>query len=100
MTRELAALVASSNHLLNLQMKLTKSHHQVSPGLPGLNAVQMRVDDRFSGGVLTRGKKSTLPPEAFDRFASEVYPMAAAAPDFVLGTNTRWIGREPVVRYS
>lgn len=99
MTRELEALVASSNHLLNLRMKLTKSDHQVSPGLPALNAVPMRVDDRFSGGTLTRPKKSALPADALDRIGSEVHPVAPVAPDFVLGTNTRWIGRDPTVRY-
>ncbi len=99
MTRELDALVASSNHLLNLQMKLTKVHNQVPAGLPRFNAVQLKVDDRFGGGVLTRAKKSTLPRDAVDRMSSEVYHVAPPVHDFVVGTNTRWLGRDQTVIY-
>lgn len=98
MSRELDALVASSNHLLNLQAKLTKVQQSVQ-GMPLRSPVQMRVDDRFGGGALTRGKKSVLPPDAFNRFESEVYPVAPPRVDFYIGSNTRWIGREPQVTF-
>ena len=97
MSRELDTLVASSNHLLNLQMKLTKAQRPV-PGLPATSPLAMRVDERFHGGVLTRARKSVLPRDAFNRFQSEAYP-APPVVDFVLGTNTRWIGRDPRVLY-
>ncbi len=96
--RELDALAASSNHLLNLQAKLSKAQRPV-PGLPRASPVPMRVADRFSGGVLTRGKKSTQAPDAPDRIASEFYPIAPARVDFFPGTNTRLIGRDPKVVY-
>lgn len=96
--RELDALTASSNHLLNLQRKLTKVQRPAAP-IPKISPVQMRVDDRFEGGVLTRGKKSILPPDAFNRFSSEWYPIAPPRVDFFLGSNTRLIGRDPHVRY-
>jgi len=99
MSRQLDALVASSNHLLNLQLKLTKTDGKQVPGMPRVSPLQMPVDDRFGGGVLTRGKKSILPPQAFNRFESEVYPITPPVVDFVIGSNTRWIGREPTVVY-
>lgn len=94
--RELDALAASSNHLLNLQARLSKAQRQ-APALPHTSPVPMRVTDRFTGGVLTRGKKSMQPPDAVDRMASEFYPVAPPRVDFFLGTNTRLIGRDPRV---
>lgn len=98
MSSQLDALAASSNHLLNLQAKLSKMQRQAPP-LPALSPVGMRVDDRFTAGVLTRGKKSTMPAEAINRIASEAYPLAPPRVDFFLGTNTRLIGRDHKVMF-
>ena len=96
--RELDALTASSNHLLNLQAKLTKAQRSV-PAMPQTSPLSMRVSDRFMSGVLTRGKKSTLSPNAVDRITSEFYPVAAARVDFFPGTNTRLNGRDSKIVY-
>jgi len=93
------ALAASSNALRNLHMKLSKAQRPV-PAIPHLSPVVMRVDDRFTAGVLTRAKKSIQPVDAVNRFASEFYPIAPPRVDFVSGFNTRLIGRDPSVLQS
>lgn len=98
MGRDADALAASSNHLLNLRAKLSKVQRQAPP-IPTLSPLHMRVDERFEAGVLTRAKKSVLPRDAIDRFSSEFYPIAPPRVDFVPGTNTRLIGRDPRVLY-
>jgi hypothetical protein len=92
--QEIDALAASSNHLRALHIKLSKARRAQVPGLPQRSPVPMRVDDRFTGGVLTRGRKSTQPVDAVNRIATEFYPIAPPRVDFVTGANTRLIGRE------
>lgn len=93
---EIASMVNASNHLLNLQQKLSLVQHQ-APCLPKTNCLPARLDDRFST-LLTRGKKSITPPEAINRFASEMYPISVPPRiDFISGQNSRYIGRDPTV---
>ena len=93
---EIASMVNASNHLLNLQQKLTLVQQQV-PRIPGANPLPSRLDDRFST-LLTRGKKSITPPEAINRFASEMYPISVPPMvNFISGKNSRYIGRDPKV---
>lgn len=97
--REVDLLAASSNHLLNLQRKLSLAQKPVY-GLPPLNPIAGRMDDRFNGGVLTRAKKSMLPVDAYNRFSSEKYPISEPPRvDIFMGSNTRLIGRDPKVLY-
>ena len=92
------ALAASSNALRDLQRRLSKAQRPAA-AIPVVSPVAMRVNDRFGAGVLTKGKKSVQPVEAIDRIASEVYPVVAPRVDFVMGSNTRLIGRDPRVLY-
>lgn len=93
MSREIDAMVASSNFLLNLQ-QLSKVQRQAPP-LPRVGAVPMHLDDRFfSGAVLTKARRSVLPPEAVNRMASEFYPVAPPRVDFFPGEQSRLIGRD------
>lgn len=97
--RELDLLAASSNHLLGLQRKLTLVQRPVCD-IPSLSPIPGRLDDRFDGGVLTRAKKSTLPVDAYNKFSSEKYPVPnPPLIDFVLGQNSRLLGRDPKVLY-
>lgn len=93
---EIASMVNASNHLLNLQQKLSLVQRQV-PCIPKTSCLPPRLDDRFST-LLTRGKKSITPPEAINRFASEMYPISQPPMvDFISGQNSRYIGRDPKV---
>lgn len=97
---EIAAIVASSNHLRQLQTKLTKTHRDPASRLPVISPVQMRVDDRFSAGALTRGKKSSRASGMPDRMQSEWYPIANPPfMDFMVGSDTRWARRDPQAVY-
>lgn len=94
-------LAVSSNNWLRDYRRLTKMHTAPAP-MPEISPVTCRVDDRvFDTGVLTRGRKSFLPTQALDRISSEKYPVhQPPVVNFVMGSNTRLIGREPAVRYE
>lgn len=95
---ELAALVDASNHLRNLQQKLSRVQRPAPP-IPAVSSVPGRVDDRYTLGSLTKIRKSALPPLSFNKFPSEAYPLAAPYVYIQAGTNSRHIGRDPVVAW-
>lgn len=98
-SRELAALVHSSNHLRDLQRKLSKAHASPAPSLPAQNPVPARLDERY--WHLSRTKKSALSPHAPDRIASEMYPVPnPPTVEFVRGATSRTDGRAQTVYWS
>ncbi len=93
---ELMTLVDSSAHLRNAHQRLSLVQAPAAP-LPLNNPVPGMVDDRL-GFTLTKARKSKLPPWTLDRRGSELYPIARPPMhQFYVGTNTRLLGRAPVV---
>lgn len=90
---DMDALVASSNHLRNMQRTLSRAPAQ--PGaMPPLNPVTAPSDDRFRFGAhVTRTRKSAMPTGLVDRMSSEAYPMIAPYLPSVQGLDTRWMQR-------
>jgi hypothetical protein len=98
-SRELAALVNSSNHLLDLRRKLSKAHAQGPPSMPAQNPVPGRLDERY--WHLSRARKSALSPAAPDRIASEMYPVPnPPVVQFVRGMTSRTQGRTQTIFYG
>lgn len=91
---QLDALVASSNHLRNMQRRLSKVGAP-SNAMPDANPMLVKIDDRFGFGfTTTRAKKSGKPHMMWDRTSSELYPMQAPfVPPALPGTDTRWMQR-------
>lgn len=92
----LVTLADASSHLLNLQQRLALIQRSAVP-LPQFNPLPPRIDDRFPA-TSAKSRKSTVTPDAFNRFASEVYPIAnPPIVDFIPGDNSRLHGRDPRV---
>lgn len=99
MSGDLVTLVDSSNHLRNMQRKLSLVQRQ-STSVPQLNPLPPVIDDRM-GFTFTKVRKSMAPPHAFNKFRSEVYPVAKPpVHQFVVGSNSRLQGRDPVVHWK
>lgn len=98
--RQLVALTDSSNHLRDLQNKLRLVQRQAIT-IPQFNPMPPRlVDDRMTG-TFTKTRKSYVVPVAPDRMRSEWYPLSNPPFNpFATGQNTRYIGRDPQVRYK
>lgn len=92
--RQMDALVVGSNYLLNLQARLSKAPRRQAPPMPP-PALAPRVHDRFAGGVQTRLRKSAQTPLPGQRMDSENHPIAHRRVDFVTGTDSRMLGRDP-----
>ena len=93
-TPELLALVDASSHLKNLQRQLTLVQKPATP-LPVVSPVQPHLDDRFSAAA-TKVRKSAMLPAAQDRIRSEGAPPLPFH-QFVMGANSRHVGRDPRV---
>lgn len=90
---DMDALVASSNHLRNMQRALSRAPTQPD-AMPSFNPVVAPSDDRFRFGAhVTRTRKSAMPTGAVDRMSSEAYPMAAPYLPAAQGLDTRWMHR-------
>lgn len=91
---ELLALVDASSHLKNLQRHLSLVQRPSTP-LPVVSAVPPHLDDRFSAAA-TKVRKSAMLGVVPDRIRSEG---VAALPfhQFVMGRNSRDVGRDPRV---
>lgn len=90
---DMDALVASSNHLRNMQRALSRAPAQAN-NLPALNPVTAPSDDRLRFGAhLTRTRKSAMPAGVVDRMSSEAYPMVAPYLPAAQGLDTRWMQR-------
>lgn len=93
-TPELVALVDASSHLKNLRRHLSLVQRPSAP-LPPVSAVQPHLDDRF-GAAATKVRKSAMLGVAPDRIRSEGAPPLPFH-QFVIGTNSRAMGRDPRV---
>lgn len=90
---DMDALVASSDHLRNMQRTLSRAPSQ-SNDMPALNPVPAPSDDRFRFGAhVTRMRKSAMPAGVVDRMSSEAYPMAAPYLPVAQSLDTRWVQR-------
>jgi hypothetical protein len=95
----LALLADNSSHLRNLQHQLSLVQRGPDP-LPAVNPLPPVIDDRLAAAFV-RTKKSTLPPFAADRIATEAYPIPnPPRHDFLPGENSRHIGRDPRVTWK
>jgi hypothetical protein len=90
----LSQLADASSQLRHLQ-QLSLVQRPVGP----LQAGPCAADDR-PAFTFSKVRKSMLPPDAFNRFASEVYPLAATRVDFIIGSNSRLVGRDPRVTWA
>lgn len=92
-TSRLDALVASSNHLRNMQRRQSKVSMQTN-ALPPVGPVAVGNDERFRYGAnLTRVRKSAGPAGEFDRLSSEWYPLGTPYIHTPTGLDSRWARR-------
>lgn len=99
-TERQSALVEASSDLRNLRTVLSKvPRGRVDPARQAYPVVPGRVDASLTA-VATRTKRAAKDPVTaigFERTLSELYPDAAPFVPFIAGSNTRLVGRDPVV---
>lgn len=92
----LVTLADASSHLRNMRQRLALIQSSAVP-LPQFNPLPPRIDDRFTA-TSTKSRKSMTAPNSFNKFASEVYPIATPPiVDFISGDSSRLHGRDPRV---
>lgn len=91
---QLDALVSTSNHLRNLQRKLSKVEVLANPTQP-VDTVGIHIDDRFAFGPLTTRPKKSGRGDGLVPDRSVVRPGThpSFVPPSLPGTDTRWLDR-------
>lgn len=90
---DMDALVASSNHLRNMQRALSRVP-QLPGRMPPAGPVELGNDERLRYGPrTTRTRRSAAPATEIDRFSSEIYPVAAPYVPPAIGAASRWASR-------
>lgn len=95
-TDDVVALTEATNELQGLNFPRASKVRHVDPSRVAYPFLPGRLDYKLDAAV-TRTRRAAKDPLTIDRMSSELYPEVPPRIDFVVGLNTRFNGRDPVV---